>query len=188
LVDLQKKGIERVSSGSLSELMGYTASQIRQDLNNFGGFGQQGYGYNVNALTEEINVILGLGTHYGIIIAGVGNLGRAVANYTYFYKSEFEIRAMFDIEPAIIGTEINGITVLDAAGLPDYLSDHDTDIGIITASRTSAQEIADTMVAGGVKGIWNFAPVDIKVPSNVALQAVHLSDSLHELVYYINTR
>ncbi|MDR1027982.1 MAG: redox-sensing transcriptional repressor Rex [Clostridiales Family XIII bacterium] len=186
LTDLQKKSVERVSSGKLSELMGYTASQIRQDLNNFGGFGQQGYGYNVKALGEEIDGILGLGSHYRIIIVGVGNLGRAVANYTYFYKSEFEIKAMFDIAPSVIGTEINGITVLDADALPAYLGDHDTDIGIITTNRGSAQHVADIMVAGGVRGIWNFAPTDLKVPESIALQAVHLSDSLHELVYYIN--
>jgi redox-sensing transcriptional repressor len=186
LSDLRKKGIVRVSSGALSELMGYTASQIRQDLNNFGGFGQQGYGYNVDALSEEIDAILGLGTHYHIIIVGVGNLGRAVANYTYFYKSEFEIEAVFDIDPAVIGTEINGIKVQSVDLLSDYLSGHDVDIGIITTSRDGAQGIANIMVECGVRGIWNFAPTDLEVPEGVALQAVHLSDSLHELVYYIN--
>jgi redox-sensing transcriptional repressor len=188
LIDLQRKGVVRVSSGALSELMGYTASQIRQDLNNFGGFGQQGYGYNVEALSEEIDMILGLGNHYHMVIVGVGNLGRAVANYTYFYKSEFEIGSMFDIDPAVIGTEINGITVQGADTLPDYLNGHAVDIGIITTSRGSAQHIADIMVEGGVRGIWNFAPTDLDVPDGVALQAVHLSDSLHELVYYINNQ
>ncbi|MDR1952965.1 MAG: redox-sensing transcriptional repressor Rex [Clostridiales Family XIII bacterium] len=188
LIDLRKKGIERVSSGALSELMGYTASQIRQDLNNFGGFGQQGYGYNVDALSEGIDAILGLCAHYHIIIVGVGNLGRAVANYTYFYKNEFEIGAMFDIDPAVIGTQIGGVTVQGVDLLSDYLSGHDVDIGIITTSRSSAQSIADVMVGCGVRGIWNFAPTDLEVPEGVALQAVHLSDSLHELVYYINNQ
>lgn len=169
-------------------MMGYTASQIRQDLNNFGGFGQQGYGYNVMALREEIDAILGLGNHYGIIIAGVGNLGRAIANYTSLYKIEFEIKAMFDIDPLVIGTEINGIKVRGVDSLAAYLEDCDIDIGIITTNRESAQEVADIMISGGVKGIWTFASTDLKAPESVALQAVHLSDSLNELVYYINNR
>jgi redox-sensing transcriptional repressor len=172
----------------MGELMGYTASQIRQDLNNFGGFGQQGYGYNVEALHEEITGILGLKNHYTMVIIGIGNLGHAVANYTNYYSSEFEIKAMFDINPQVVGSMINGIEVRDAGTLPDWLKTHATDIGIIATSSQSAQGIADVLTAGGVKGIWNFTISDLSLPADVSLQNVRISDSLHALAYYINNR
>lgn len=186
LADLQKHGVERVSSGKLSELMGYTASQIRQDLNNFGGFGQQGYGYNVVALGDEIDAILGLGVTYRIVIVGIGNLGHAVANYLYYYLDEFKIDALFDVREDVIGTELHGITVVHSDNLMDYLVNNNVDIGVITTNSESAQEIADVFVKGNVRGIWNFAPTDLEVPDSTALQYEHLSDSLHELVYYMN--
>lgn len=186
LMDLQKHGVERVSSGKLSELMGYTASQIRQDLNNFGGFGQQGYGYNVVALGEEIDNILGLGVPYKIVIVGIGNLGHAVSNYLYYYLDEFKIDALFDVRENIVGTELHGIKVLHSDNLKSYLEDNKIDIGVITTNSESAQAIADAFVNGNVRGIWNFAPTDLEVPNDMALQYEHLSDSLHELVYYMN--
>ena len=186
LADLQKHGIERVSSGKLSELMGYTASQIRQDLNNFGGFGQQGYGYNVAALGEEIDGILGLGVSYKIVIVGIGNLGHAVANYLYYYLDEFKIDALFDVRDNVIGTELHGIKVDHSDNLESYLENNKVDIGVITTDRGSAQSIADIFVKCNVRGIWNFAPTDLEVPEETALQYEHLSDSLHELVYYMN--
>ena len=186
LLDLQNHGVERVSSGNLSELMGYTASQIRQDLNNFGGFGQQGYGYNVAALGEEIDNILGLGVSYRIVIVGIGNLGHAVSNYLYYYLDEFKIEALFDVRESVIGTELHGIKVEHSNNLEEYLTNNKVDIGVITTDSGSAQEIADIFVKCNVRGIWDFAPTDLDVPKEIALQYEHLSDSLHELVYYMN--
>jgi redox-sensing transcriptional repressor len=186
LSDLRKKAVERVSSGKLGELMGCTASQIRQDLNNFGGFGQQGYGYNVAALSDEIDNILGLDRHYALVVVGIGNLGRAVHNYVSAYNKEYTIGAVFDVNPAVIGTKIGDHTITDVEELSEYLKNNKTDIGIITTTRESAQRIADLLVEGGVNGVWNFAPLDIEVPATVSITSVHISDSLQELTFYIN--
>lgn len=186
LEDLLNKKIYRISSKDLSELIGFTASQIRQDLNNFGGFGQQGYGYNVKELYNEIGKILGLDRAYIVILVGVGNLGQALANYAHFYKTGFIVNAMFDINPKLIGLRINGVEVMDVEYLEEYLSQNDIDIGIICTNKESAQDVATRMCKGGVKGIWNFAPIDISVFGNTILESVHLSDSIHTLTYYIN--
>lgn len=186
LAELQKKNVDRISSNELSNLIGYTASQIRQDLNNFGGFGQQGYGYNIQSLYNEISAILGLDQDYKMIIVGAGNLGQAIANYTHYYKSGFVVTAMFDVNPRLIGLRINDIEVLDSDRLEAYLKDNTVDIGIVSTNKGSAQEVVDKLCAGGVKGIWNFAPTDLNVPQDIALENVHLSDSLHSLAYYIN--
>jgi redox-sensing transcriptional repressor len=186
LADLQKKNVDRISSNELSSLIGYTASQIRQDLNNFGGFGQQGYGYNIQSLYNEISAILGLDKEYKMIIVGTGNLGQALANYTHYYKSGFIVTAMFDVNPRLIGIRINDIEVLDSERLEDYLKENVIDIGIVSTNQDSAQEVVNKLCAGGVRGIWNFAPTDLQVPEGVALENVHLSDSLHSLAYYIN--
>lgn len=188
LGQLQVKGIKKISSGELSELIGYTASQIRQDLNTFGEFGQQGYGYEVDKLYKEINKILGLDREYRTVVVGVGNLGRALTNYTYYYKIGFNIIGLFDIDPGFIGEVINDVTVMDGALLEDYVRDNNVDIGIICVPRENAQSAADALVKGGVKGIWNFAPVDIDVPDEVALESVHLSDSLHALSFMIKSK
>lgn len=187
LADLERRDIERVSSGTLSEIMGYTASQIRQDLNNFGGFGQQGYGYKVADLRVEIDAILGLGEPYRIAIVGIGNLGHAVSNYLNRYLDEFVIEALFDVNPAVIGTDIAGITIRNVNELDAYLAENTIDIGVITTSKEAAQDIADSLVKGGVRGIWNFATIDLEVPDGIRMQNEHLSDSLHELVYYIHS-
>lgn len=186
LAELQKKNVDRISSNELSNLIGYTASQIRQDLNNFGGFGQQGYGYNIQSLYNEISSILGLDQEYKMVIVGTGNLGQAIANYTHYYKSGFKVTAMFDVNPRLIGLRINDIEVLDSDHLETYLKENTADIGIVCTNKDSAQEVVDKLCAGGVKGIWNFAPTDLNLPESVALENVHLSDSLHSLVYYIN--
>ncbi|MDD2190051.1 MAG: redox-sensing transcriptional repressor Rex [Eubacteriales bacterium] len=186
LMELQKKNVDRISSNELSSLIGYTASQIRQDLNNFGGFGQQGYGYNINSLYKEISAILGLDQEYGMVIVGTGNLGQAIANYTHYYKSGFKVCAMFDVNPKLIGLRINDIEVLDYEDLDEYLKNNQTDIGIVCTNMSSAQEVVDKLCNGGVEGIWNFAPTDLIVKDGVALEDVHLSDSLHSLAYYIN--
>ena len=186
LEDLMKKDVDRISSNELSNLIGYTASQIRQDLNNFGGFGQQGYGYNVQALHAEISKILGLDKDYKMIIVGCGNLGQALANYTHYYKAGFIVCGMFDINPRLVGLSINDIEVMDYSVLDEYLEQNQIDIGIICTNKGSAQEVADKLVMGKVKGIWNFAAVDLDVSEEVALENVHLSDSLQSLAYNIN--
>lgn len=186
LEDLKRKGVDRISSNELSSLIGYTASQIRQDLNNFGGFGQQGYGYNVNSLYEQIGIILGLNHEYRMVIIGSGNLGQAIANYTYYYKAGFRVYAMFDINPKLIGLRINDIEVMDYDTLSHYIREYHIDIGIICTNKASAQEVADKLMDAGIKGIWNFAPMDLQVKESVALENVHLSDSLHSLTYHIN--
>lgn len=185
LEDLKRKGVDRISSSDMSELTGYTASQIRQDLNNFGGFGQQGYGYNVEALYDEISMILGLDHDYKMVIVGIGNLGHAVANYTHIYKAGFEVVGMFDVNPSIIGTSVNDIEIFDVDGMVDFLKDNDIEIGVITTNKSSAQGVADKLVEGNIKGVWNFAPVDLDVPERIALENVHLSDSLHSLAFHI---
>lgn len=186
LEELMKKDIDRISSNDLSKLIGYTASQIRQDLNNFGGFGQQGYGYNIKGLYTQIGNILGLDQEYKMIIVGCGNLGQALANYTHYYKAGFMVCGMFDINPRLIGLRINDIEVMDSNTLENYLEENQIDIGIICTNKDSAQEIANKLVLGRVKGIWNFAPMDLDVGENIALENVHLSDSLHSLAYHIN--
>ena len=185
---IQTKGIKKISSNELSEMIGYTASQIRQDLNTFGEFGQQGYGYEVDKLYKEINKILGLDREYKTVVVGVGNLGQAITNYTYYYKIGFNIIGLFDVNPKIIGNVINDVEVLDSAGLEDYVKKEDIDIGIICVNRENAQQVADALISGGVKGIWNFAPIDLVVPEDIALESVHLSDSLHALSFMIKSK
>lgn len=187
LNELRKKGVQKISSNELSELIGYTASQIRQDLNTFGGFGQQGYGYSVDYLFCEINKILGLDREYKTIVIGVGNLGQAITNYTYYYKIGFNIVGLFDINPKIIGLSINDVIVRDFSELREYVEENNIDIGIICVNRENAQKVADDLVAAGVKGIWNFAPLDLALPQGVAVENVHLSESLHTLSFLIRS-
>jgi redox-sensing transcriptional repressor len=187
LAGLRAKGVERISSNALSEVIGYTASQIRQDLNNFGGFGQQGYGYNVRELYLKISAILGVDKPLNLVLVGMGSLGKALFNAHFTTEDlleTFRYRAAFDHDPDVIGTTFRGIEVSDSASLPDYLAEHHIDIGVISAGPNGAQEIADTFVAGGIKGIWSFSPDDIDVPGDVALLDVHLRESLLELAYY----
>jgi redox-sensing transcriptional repressor len=186
LKELQKKGVDKISSRELSDLIGYTASQIRQDLNNFGGFGQQGYGYNVEALYNEISSILGLDKEYRMVVVGAGNMGQAIANHTYYYKAGFIVSALFEVNPKLIGLKINDINVLDYENIVEYIEENAIDIGIICTTKDAAQETADKMAFAGVKGIWNFAPLDLEIPEHIAVENVHLSDGLHSLAYHIN--
>lgn len=186
LEELNRKGVDKISSNEFSKIIGYTASQIRQDLNNFGGFGQQGYGYNVEALHNEISAILGLDKKYKMVIMGAGNLGQALVNYSYYYKSGFEVLALFEINPKLIGNKINDIPVLDYEDVVEFVEQNKIDIGIICATKENAQAVADKLCFAGVKGIWNFAPVDIEVPPYIALENVQLSESLHALAYHMN--
>jgi redox-sensing transcriptional repressor len=185
LRDLQKKSVERVSSGKLSELTGYTASQIRQDLNNFGGFGQQGYGYNVSMLFDEITAILGLNVQRHMVIIGAGNLGKSLAGFPWSARDRIVVDALFDSSDAVIGKKVGAFTVRSMQDLPKFLEENSPDVGIITTSRKGAQDVCDLLVAGGVKGIWNFAAGEMDTHDAAPMQSVHLSDSLHELMYYI---
>ena len=185
LYELKRKGVEKISSKEFSEIIGYTASQIRQDLNNFGGFGQQGYGYSVEGLYNEISGILGLDKNYKMVLVGAGNLGTAIANYIASYKGGFEMCAAFDVKKELIGKQLNGYDILDNEDLVDYVEENKIDIGIICVNKENAQAIADRLTFAGVKGIWNFAPLDLEVPERVAVENVHLSDSLHSLAYHI---
>jgi AT-rich DNA-binding protein len=186
LKDLLKKKVNVISSNGLGGLINFTASQVRQDLNNFGTFGLQGYGYNVEKLYNQINTILGLENTYKMVIVGTGNLGQAIANYTRFYKSGFQVVALFEVNPKLIGLKINDIEVIDFNEIDKYLSKNQIDIGIITTNKDSAQAVADKLAKGGVKGIWNFAAADLNIPDNIAVENVHLSDSLRLLAYHIN--
>lgn len=186
LLELMERGIVRTSSQELSSLTGFTASQIRQDLNNFGGFGQQGYGYNVEELYNEIKKILGLDTTYQMIVVGAGNLGHALTNNLSFKRSGFEIIALFDVDEKLIGTEIRGIKIYHVSEMKDFIANHQVDIGVITSPKSVAPEIADQLVEYGVEGIWNFSPVDLRLPGSVMIENVHLSDSLMTLAYKLN--
>lgn len=185
LEELDKQGEQRVSSRELGEKTGFTASQIRQDLNQFGGFGQQGYGYNVQGLKVEIENILGLVRDYRLVIIGLGRLGRAIANFNFVYNPSFPIVGMFDTNPEVIGTTINGVTVADVKTLPAFLEEHRIDIGVISVPKDDAEQVADTLAAGKVKGIWNFAPLDVPEVDGIPVENVHLSDGLQFLVYHI---
>lgn len=185
LSELLEKGISRISSQELSNLTGFTASQIRQDLNNFGGFGQQGYGYNVEDLHRELGKILGLDKKYNAIIVGAGNLGQAIANYKGFEDAGFKVLSLFDRNPRMIGLKIRDIEVRDVETIRDYIDNHNVEIGIITTPKESAQKVADLYIESGIKGIWNFAPTDLVHPDNVVVENVRLNESLFILSYFL---
>ena len=183
LGDLLEAGVERISSSDLSKKMHVTASQIRQDLNNFGGFGQQGYGYNVKYLYTEIGKILGLDRCHNFIIIGAGNLGQALANYASFERSGFILKSLFDVNPRLEGVTIRGIPVRMVDELEDFLKNNDIEIAALTLPKSKAIEVADILVDNGVKGIWNFAHTDLSLPKDVVVENVHLSATLMKLSY-----
>lgn len=177
--------ITRVSSRELSEKMKVTASQIRQDLNNFGGFGQQGYGYNVEYLHAEIAKILGLDKEHKIIIIGAGNLGQALANYTSFEKRGFNLIGIFDVNPRMFGMTIRGIEVYDSEKLEEFVKKHQVDIAILTMPKATVREMASNLADWGIRGLWNFSPLDLYLPDHIQVENVHLSHSLMTLAYKI---
>jgi len=185
LRELQKKGVEKISSKDLSHLIGYTASQIRQDLNNFGGFGQQGYGYSVDYLYEEIGNILGLNKVYKIVIVGYGRLGQAMASYIANNEKNFRIAGIFDVKQSIQNVEFQDAVVLTCGSLAGFIEKEGVDIAVMCVPPEKAQLVADTVAGAGVKGIWNFTAVDLELPENIAVENVHMSDSLHALAYYM---
>lgn len=188
LQELMKNDVDRISSKELGEKIGFTASQIRQDLNCFGDFGQQGYGYNVRELYNQIVSILGLDQNYKTIMVGAGNIGQAIANYASFVRLGIELVGIFDVNPKVIGTKIRDIEIEVESNLREYLKNNSIDIGIICVPKINAQRVCDELIAGGIKGIWNFAPVDLIVPDDVKVENVHLSESLSTLIYLLHTR
>ena len=187
LGELLEDGVERISSNDLSRRMNVTASQIRQDLNNFGGFGQQGYGYNVKYLYEEIGKILGLNQRHNIIVIGVGNLGQALANYVKFEKLGFVIIGLFDVNPALEGMSVRGIKVRMIDELETFCAENKVDIAALTMPKEKADAIANQLVDLGIHAIWNFAHTDLNLPEDVIVESVHLSDSLMRLSYNITS-
>lgn len=186
LGDLMNSGVERISSKTLSEKMHVTASQIRQDLNNFGGFGQQGYGYNVKYLHDEIGKILGLDRDHNVIVLGCGNLGQAVANYRNFYGLGFNMVGLFDNNPNLKGKKINGVEIMMIDELEEFVKNTHVDICALTLPKDVAKPMAEKVLSLGIKAIWNFALVDLEVPEGVIVENVHLSDSLMQLSYKVS--
>ena len=186
LGELLEDNVERISSNDLSKKMRVTASQIRQDLNNFGGFGQQGYGYNVKNLYTEIGKILGLDTVHPMIIVGAGNLGQALANYVEFEKRGFKLVGIFDVNPVLEGIAVRGIEIQMISDLPFFLKENNVEIAILTLPKNKAIDMADILIENGIKAIWNFAHVDLDTPDGVIVENVHLSESLMTLSYNLS--
>ena len=185
LGELLEEGVERISSNDLSNRMQVTASQIRQALNNFGGFGQQGYGYNVNYLYSEIANILGLNEEHNLIIIGAGHLGQALVNYMNFERRGFIFRGIFDNNPALWGTTIRGIEVMPMDRIEQFVRENAVDIAVLSIPKDGAVSVANDLVRFGIKAIWNFAHVDLLLPKEVKVENVHLSDSLMKLSYML---
>jgi redox-sensing transcriptional repressor len=185
LSSLEEMGFVRISSQQLGERMGVTASQIRQDINCFGGFGQQGYGYNVSELRKHIGEILGLKRAYKLVVVGAGNIGQAITNYAAFREMGFAIDALFDTARSQIGLTTGGVLVRPLTEMAEYLADNPADIGVIATPKSAAQSVCDALTQGGVRAIWNFAPVDLNVAPHIALRSVHLSDALLVLSYHM---
>lgn len=183
--ELMESGVSRISSYELSKLTGFTASQIRQDLNNFGGFGQQGYGYSLDVLKEELGKILGLEDGYQSIIIGAGNLGQAIANYRNFEVGGFKTMTLFEKNPKLIGLKIRDIEIRDIDEMEEFSKNNKIDIAIITTSKEQAQEVAELVIKCGIKAIWNFAPIDLKVEDDVIVENVDLNESLYTLSFLL---
>ena len=186
LGELRDEGVERISSQELSKKMRVTASQIRQDLNHFGGFGQQGYGYNVEYLYIEIAKILGLDKEHHMVLIGAGNLGQALLNYNNFERRGFLIAGIFDKNPELIGKKIRSIEVQPMKNIEAFVKENDIDIAVLTIPKEGAVLVAEQLVGYGIKAFWNFAHVDLNVPEGIQVENVHLSDSLMKLSYNLN--
>lgn len=187
LGEILDSGMERISSGELSSRMKVTASQIRQDLNHFGGFGQQGYGYNVKYLHEEIGKILGLDQSHNMIVVGGGNMGQALSKYASFERNGFKIKGIFDVNPDLIGKTIGNIKIHPIEEIRDFIKDENIEIAALTLPKAAAPEMTDILVSCGIKAIWNFAHTDLSVPKDVVVENVHLFDSLLRLSYNLSS-
>ena len=189
LSELQRKGIVRISSSALGKSIGLTASQIRQDLFCFGGFGQQGYGYKVDVLKEQIGEILGINRGHTIVVLGAGNLGRALIENFKFSNNGFQLLAAFDVQEGTVGTQIAGVPVYHADTLEAFLAEHPTSVGLLPVPKAAAQVMGERLVAAGVQGIWNFTNYEVSFPgADVVVESVHFSDSLLALSYMISQR
>jgi len=186
LRQIQQEGTEIISSEELGRRIGVTPEQIRKDLASFGEFGKKGVGYFVRELIRNIGEILGLHRNWNIAIVGVGHLGWALANYRNFASLGFNLAAVFDIDPAKIGQVIGGVEVAALDRLEDIARERNIHIGVITVPAQSAQDVADRLVAAGVRGIWNFAPIKLNLPENVRLVSEDLSVGLSSISYYLS--
>ena len=185
LGDLKGQGVERISSQELSRIMNVTASQIRQDFNNFGGFGQQGYGYNTSYLYDEIGKILGLNKQHDMILIGAGKLGQALVNYMNLKNRGFSFKGAFDVNPSLYNKKIANVPVYPMEQMPDFIRENNIDIAVLTVPRAAAIEITQVLTGTPIKAIWNFAHVDLNVPDRIQVESVHLQDSLMKLSYKI---
>ena len=188
LSELQEAGVVRISSSALGKSMGLTASQIRQDLFCFGEFGQQGYGYKVDSLKEEIGEILGISRGHTLVVVGTGNLGRAIIRNFKFSSNGFRLLAAFDVDPAVVGTEVAGVPVYHVDELERFAAKHPVSVGLLTVPIPAAQAMGERLVKAGVRGIWNFTNCEISAPQEVVVESVHFSDSLLALSYMISRR
>ncbi|MEF9918140.1 MAG: redox-sensing transcriptional repressor Rex [Eubacterium sp.] len=186
LGDLERKGIEKISSKELAEMMGLTASQIRQDLNSFGAYGQQGYGYKVLELKNAVKDILGLNREYNCIIVGAGNMGHAIANYERFNKDGITIRALFDVDPRRIGNMIGELQVYHMDDIDAFVAHNEIDICVLSVPRNVGQKMIDKIVNLGIKAILNFVPMDLTVPDDVVVENVNITDSFLTLTYLLS--
>ena len=187
LSELQEDGVVRISSSGLGKSMGLTASQIRQDLFCFGGFGQQGYGYKVDSLKEEIGEILGISRGHTLVVLGTGNLGRAIIQNFRFSSNGFRLLAAFDINPDMVGAQIAGVPVYHTDEMEAFVSSRQVDVGLLTVPIAAAQQMGDRLVRAGVKGIWNFTNYELTCSQpGVVVESVHFSDSLLTLSYLIS--
>ena len=186
LKELKDSGKERISSQELSRIMKVTASQIRQDFNNFGGFGQQGYGYNTTYLYEEIGKILGLDHQHNMVLVGAGNLGQSLVRYLKFKKSGFNFICAFDINPQLVGQTVGGIPIRPIEQLRSYVDEKNVDIVVLTIPKSEAYNIAQSLTDTNIKAIWNFAHIDLELPPHIQVESVHLQDSLMRLSYNIH--
>ena len=187
LSELEAQDVEKISSTKLASVMSSTASQIRQDLNCFGGFGQQGYGYSVAGLREEIGKILGLDRPHNTILIGAGNLGRAIATHLNFEQLGFKLTAIFEKDEKLIGTTLRGITVLPDEAIEQYIKENKIDTAILTMPKEAVENLIDKLYHSGIRSYWNFSHYDIaKKYEDVVVENVHLSDSLMTLRYMMN--
>ncbi len=184
LCELEAMGVKQISSQEMGRQMHLIPSQIRQDINCFGGFGRKGYGYNVTSLRQHIGEILGLDHPHSVIIIGAGSIGSALAHYPDFHGETFDTKALFDIDPTRVGTNIGGVPVYSMEELDSYLASHAVDIAVLCVPKEAAQEILNRLEAGGVTAVWNFAPLDLQHETDrMLVENVHLSDSLRVLSY-----
>ena len=189
LDDLADSGVSRISSSELGHQLGLTPSQIRQDFSNFGEFGQQGYGYNVQTLRTQIATILGMDRGFSAILIGVGNIGRALMENFCFSDWGFRLSAAFDINPNLIGTEFSGLRIRSMDELESYLSENKIDVAVLTVPKAAAISVTETLTGHGIDAIWNFTNVELTEPnSDTIVENIHFSDSLLSLSYYVSER